>query len=297
MEMGALSEYSDSDPLYFTQNMLLTLGSPDSPIRSLYLNRGRILAFHEMGCFSLSRSTVGNLVESYALPISVGTTLCGAELYLEGDPVVIHRSGIFRLKSTASAPDDLVAIPLTNGIAELRTESFLENGIVGEDMAHGELWFCDPADEDGRVWIYQIATKQWVSFDNIAAKFFFNTSSGIGFARQDKLCVFDETLYTDNGAPFTATYQSGFVDFSSPEEPKRALRLTCCANSMGNSIDVTVQSEKRYDMKTLLGNRQILPEFFDLRFALGRFRFLQVSLTDMGDRRSRFYRLALFANS
>ena len=41
---------------------------------------------------------------------------------------------------------------------------------------------------------------------------------------------------------------------------------------------------------------QNAPVFYDLRAALGRFRFLQVQLHDSGQTRSRFYRLALFAN-
>lgn len=296
MHYGSLAEYSDSDPLYFTHNMLLTLGSAEHPIRSLYLNHGRILALHEAGGFSLSLATEGDLVEAYALPSCMGCTLPGTELYLEGDPIVIHREGIFRMESPSGNPDAFEMIPLASGIAELRTESFVETGVVCEDLAHGEMWFCDPDDEDGRVWIYQTATKQWVTFDNIAPRLFFRNAGELGFARQNKLCVFDNALYTDDGAPFAATYQSGFVDFSSPEEQKRALRLTLCADSKGNPIEVTVQSEHTYRMKALHGSRQILPEFFDLRFALGRFRFLEVALSDTGTARSRLYRLALFAN-
>lgn len=289
--------YSDSDPLYFTNDTLLTLGDAEHPITSLYRNHGRVLAFHKAGAYSLSFATDGDTVESYPLLYGMGCTAIDAALYLDGDPVIVNTGGIFRLHSTSGDPDEFTVTCLSEKIAELKTESFAQNALVCEDTAHGELWFCDPTQTmEEKVWVYQPLQKTWVVFDNIFPSFFFHDATDVGFAYKNTLCLFSESLTADNGQPFTAYYQTAHLGFSYPEEVKRALRLTLCASGGGNTIEIVAKTETRSKTISRQSNVSEAPELFDCRVPLGRFRFLQVTVRDTGSARSRIYRLALFAN-
>lgn len=296
MLFASRAEYSDSDALYFTRNAVQTLGDEDHPLTTLFSNHDRILVFHREGAYSLALAENGNPIGFYPLLHGVGCTAPNTALYQNGDPIVINAGGIFRLHSAAADRDEFQITAISPSIPALQTPSFLQGALVCDDPTHGELWFCDPEDEDGAVWIYQVAQGYWTVFDNINPSLFFHSSAEVGFASQGRICLFDESLGTDNGTPFLASYRSAYLDLETPEARKRALRITLCAATDGSDVALTVSSEVRSKSFSLRGRIQNAPVFYDLRAALGRFRFLQVQLHDSGQTRSRFYRLALFAN-
>ena len=284
--------YSDTDPLYVTDNTILTLTSPDYPITTLFRDRDRILAFHARGAHSVQLSEESDTVEAYPLLQGVGCTAVGMQLSIDSDPVILNEGGVFRLSSPASDPDAFTLTRLCDAIKP----SFLQNTIAYNDMQHGELWFRDTQNSDGSIWIYQIAHKRWYQFSGVAATFFLTLDGFAGFASANRICLFDESAYTDNGAMINAVCQTVFLTMGYPEEKKRSLRLSLVFNTYGNRIDMQVQSERYKKTYALVGKAQTDPQLLDLRASLGRFRFLRVRFSDSGRARSQIHRFALYAN-
>lgn len=288
--------YADTDPLYIHADTCLTVGSADHPVTSLIRDHDRILAFHALGASSLVFSEESDTVECYEPLHGVGCTAVGCDVTLDGDAVILNESGILRLSSPTSDPDAFSFSRLSETPDALCNRDFAARAIVCADTAHSELWFRDSEESGGRVWVYQTVQKKWYHFDGIRAAFFCQVEGALGFAALETVCVFDDALNSDGGSTFTAYCQSGFLTFGYPEEVKRSLRLSLCANTYGNRVDLQIQSEQFTKATAVLGERKTQPELFDLRLSIGRFRFLRVRFSDSGASRSRFYRLALYAN-
>ena len=291
---GALRYYSDSDPLYFTGTEILTVGDAEHPVSRFCMDRNRVLAFHARGAESISLSEESNAVQSYPILHSVGCVAKEIDLYLDGDPLIANTTGIFRLENIASEPDHFQAIPLGEQMPFCRDEHFLQNMICCRNDKHGELWFRDATDVDGYVWVYNTANAQWYCFNGIYADYFVFLDGKLGFVQDDRICLFDESLGTDDGATFEAIYTSGYLCFSSPESVKRSLRISLCG--WGCEATLELQSEKRTRSFILDEIPSEAPLVLDKRARFGRFRHLRVCLRDMGDKRSRFSRLALYSN-
>ncbi len=293
---AARAVYSTADALYFPQSGLLTLGDTAHPLTSLYYHMGRILAFHSEGAFSVYFAKDGNGVEFYPILKGMGCNAIDAQLYLDGDPIVINAGGIFRLHATVSEPDTFEISCISDMMPHLSGENFANNAVVFENPMQRELWFSSSPISSGRVWVYQIEQKQWVSFDNIAPSFFFFGACSIGFATGAYLRVFDEVLDTDNDLPIVARYTTSYLPFSYPENAKRALRLTVCSHGTRNALEITVRTENKTRMFSLSQNASSAPVLYDTRVPLGRFKLAQVELCDRNVSRTRIFRLALFAN-
>jgi len=288
--------YPDSDPIYVKWGGVIAVGDPQHPITTLCRHRDRMLAFHSLGATAVIPCEDNDEIESYALLRGVGCT-AAIDLRLDGDAVILNESGVFRLKSAAGEPDEILLERLSDGMDSMLTESFLKNAVAISDRRHGELWLRDAKDEEGLVWIYQTEQKQWYCFDNVQADFFLSLDGKICFVSERRICCFDDTLDADDGIVITSRWQSGVLGFSSPEALKRALRMTLCAEQGRNVTSITLRSERR-EKKVWIQN---LPggttHLIDLRVPFGRFRLLRVLLEDSGRNRSRYDRLAFFANS
>lgn len=286
--------YLDADPLYFKASNVLTVGAEDAPVTSLCRQHGRILAFCALGAASISFEKEGDGVECYPILRGVGCT-APLELSLNGDPVIVNAGGIFKLSSPVSAPDEFQLTCLTDEVSGMLFNGFLQNAVAFSDVRHGELWFRDPNDVSGLVWVYNVPRKCWYTFDGINASFFLELNGCIGFAFYDSVCLFDEIYRCDGAEPFEAVWQSSFLAISSPEDVKRALRVTLvCENTEAASLTLT--TEKRSRTLTPDATRHNCPDVCELRPSLGRFRLLRITLRDAGESRSHYYRLAIYAN-
>lgn len=284
--------YADTDPLYVSADTVLSVGSADHPITTLLRDRDRMLAFHALGACSVQLSDESDAVEAYPLLRGVGCTATDMRLSINGDAVIVNEGGIFRLSAPASDPDAFTLTRLCDGF----DPAVLQSTVACHDAEHGELWFRNAESTDGSVWVYGIAQKRWYRFSGIAASFFLTLDGRTGFACGDQICLFDESVYTDNGAMINAVCQTAYLTLGYPEDKKRSLRLSLVANTYGNRIDLQVQSEHYTKAYAVIGKAQTQPELFDLRTSLGRFRFLRVRFSDSGRSRSQIHRLALYAN-
>ena len=291
-----LVAYPDTDPLYVKTNNVVTVGDPLHPMTALCRHHDRMLAFHALGAAAVIPSPDSDAVEYYPLLRGVGCTAT-IDLRWNGDAIILNADGIFRLTGTAGEPDEIILSRLSEGVEHMLTKSFLTNAIAFSNPLHGELWFRDTRDSTGLVWVYQMAQKQWYCFDGIKADYFLSLDGDSCFVSETSICRFDNALKTDDGTPFIAYWQSGVLALSSPEAVKRALRVTLCAQQGGNITRVSLKTERIEKTVSIQNQPGGVPLLLDSRVPLGRFRLLQVRISDSGVNRSRYDRLALYANA
>jgi hypothetical protein len=286
--------YPDSDPLYFKEAQVLTVGTSDTPVSRFCTERDRVLAFWEGGAVSIALSPESDAVESYPFLRGIGCISLENDLYLDGDPVITNISGVFRLDRSASEPDRFRALALGEQMPFCRDVTFLRNMIAFRDSEHSELWFRDATDVYGIVWVYNTVCSEWYCFSGVFADFFLELDGRLGFVMDDRICCFGESLGTDDGAVFEAVYTSGYLCFSSPESVKRSLRVSLCG--WGCEATLELQSEKKTQSFALSATASDAPLVLDKRARFGRFKHLRFSLRDTGKHRSRWSRLALYSN-
>lgn len=293
---GSLAYYTDSDPLYFTANTHL-LTDANHPITSVFSHHGRILAFHARGAFSIQVSEEDSTVEYYPLLSNLGCTAKNMSLTVHGDPVILNEGGIFRLSSPRSDPDLFTVTPISQGIPALHDAQFYDSAITCQDTARGELWFRNPYEDAGTVWIYQIGHGVWYRFQNIRTRLFFERSGQVGFAYDNLLCYFSESADTDYNGEIEAVLETEDLHFDDPENFKRTLRASLVCQGIENHVlTVDLTTERQTRQLRFLRQADGMHGHLDLRASLGRFRFLRVRITAYGSGRPQFSRLALYAN-
>lgn len=287
---------NNTDPLYFRHGCGLYIGDRQHPIHALCRDRNRVIALNDRSAWAIEYAADDLL--SYPLEGGVGCSsptglaLCG------NNPVTVCESGLFLLKFPSGESDVCVATALAEGVAELFPQSLLKNGILTWDPGRAELWLRDPEeDAEGLVWVLNPEKREWYRFDGIPATVLFTLDGSVAFGTSDgRLAVSDNDADTDDGDPITATYRSHFLAFSEPETKKRAYRLSVCADTGGETLSIRIETDRHSRTFLAIGNDSDKPDFFDCRFAAGRFRFLRYTLAATGAVRTRIYRLSVFAN-
>ena len=287
--------YPSATPLYFKSTGRLTVGAPEAPVTALCRNHDRVLAFHPMGASSISFDPESDRVTEYPLLQGLGCCVRSIGLSPEGKPLLLNERGVFRLSSLASEPDAFQVTDLTSDLDEVRELCNHQDTILFHDTVHGELWLRDPCEARGRVWILRLADGEWYCFEGIHATFFCKINGNSGFANDGTLLVFDEDLCSDNGAPIEASLETDYLTLSYPELTKRSLCISVFAESRGLT-SLTVETERGSQIRQAPANVTSGPDLIDLRTHTKRFRFVRIRLSDLGTTRSRYRRLALYAN-
>ena len=288
--------YPTSDPLYCTVNMQISAGTPINPITSVYKQRDRFLAFHDNGALSLRIDENDRLV-GYPVLFGYGCTAKLPQTVIDDKFVIINRGGVFTLSSDASDPDRFDLVPIADSLPAMKTASFSKNATVCYNAEHEELWFCDTVHFD-RVWVYHVRQKKWYTFSGFTPSFFLTYQGNIGFASESGLYLFDDAKNTDNGEPITAMLTSGYLFADSPESIKRISDVTLLAQCGTNNVELQWNTERESRSVNLSSvSEHSLPVLYERHVEAGRFRLLQLVLTDTGEYRTHIYRLAVFANS
>lgn len=288
--------YPDATPLYFKNEGIVTVGAPESPVTTLYRDHDRVLAFHPMGASSISFDADGDQVTDYPLLQGIGCCVEGVNLSPEGDPILLNERGVLQISSTASEPDMFSIKDLSAGLPEVKALCAKRQTTVFHDPAHGELWLRDPDDTRGLVWVLRLSGKEWYCFESIRATFFCRIDGMSGFADgEGSLLLFDDDLCSDEGEPIQAYFKTDHLSFSSPELPKRGLRVALCGEERGVT-QLSLETERGTQNQLIAANGSSSPDLIDVRSAPGRFRFLRVCVSDTGCSRARYHRLALYAN-
>ncbi len=287
--------YPTTKGLYFKESNLLHLGSSDNSIRALCKQYDRVLAFSPQDGWALEKQKDGDRWESHPILHGFGCSKPSGACVFQNDVLLLDNSGLYRLHAPISHPDDFDFERITAPICEKLTGFFLSNAELFYASQKNELWLRFPDDAEGIVWVRNNDTGEWVCFDNIPATHFYETEQGIAFSYQNRLFRFQEALTTDNGAPFSAYYQSDYLCFDRPEAIKRALRICLSCLTAENTVKLTLETEQTSAEFSFTGSSTSFPEVFDRRVFLGRFRFLRFRLSVSGSQASQFYSLSLYS--
>ncbi|MBQ9131242.1 MAG: hypothetical protein IJX62_02055 [Clostridia bacterium] len=287
--------YPKAEPLYLRQEDLLNIGDAKDTVQTLCRQYDRLLAFCADSVWSVFDD---DEVGTDAVPVLSGFGCSGADAVATDEKgiLVFYKCGLYRLYSTSGNPDDFRLTCLSKPIAERLSVGSQTEACIWVDPMQHEVWVRRVGEGAGDVWIWNADTEQWYCFDGIYADFFLSWGDAVGFASDKQLCLFDSTLSTDNGQPFSAYYQSGYLSFSSPETLKRALRIALCATPKGNTLHLLVETEQTAREFQLAGKSIDAPQVFDRRMAPGRFRFLRFRIGVTGQVSPRIHNLALYSH-
>jgi len=287
--------YPQALPLYMREEDLVNVGNAVNPARALCPHYDRVLAFCREGVWSVAYDKEQACFD--AVPVLNGFGCGGTDAVIpyEQDVLVCNRGGLYRLHATSGSPDAFHLTRLSAPIDETLRSQITEDICLWYHESKNEIWLRPIGESTGCVWILQMDSDRWYCFDHIAADFFMTLDGVSGFAAGTRLCLLDGTLTTDNGEPFAAYYQSGYLTFDRPETVKRALRASLCANTGGNTLHLTLESEQSARSFALEGEAGDAPELFDLRIGMGRFRFLRFRVSVTGDQISRIHGISFYS--
>lgn len=274
--------YSYVDPLYFKASKLLLMGHTGHPIRAFCKQLDHLFAFSEQGVWAIQKDYENDTVTSLSVLSDFGCNQAGAVIGYENDILLLNKSGFFKLNVHVSDPDRLTVQRIQLPKSDRITREWFEHAILFLDPWENEILLRDPSDTTGTVLVRNTNFNEWYFFDGIPASRFFYKDSAIGFINGDTLCVFSKGYYRDGNSVFNAYYRSNYMNFETPQEPKRASRVTLCANFNGDNASLTVETEAAEEQFPLKSVVQSAPECFDRRLSIGRFRHLRFSVTSRG---------------
>ena len=223
--------YSDvtakgADVSYFPADNFVTVGDGTYRVTALVRHFDRLVAFTERETWYISCSSVN--YEGYAKPSfpvyplnsSVGC-IGGGAAFTDNFPVTLSRDGIYRFGRT-SIRDERNANRISDRVAPYLTPGFLSKAAVFDNEADKEMWCAC----GGTVLIYNYGIDEFYVYDGINADLMFEYNGSVGFYDGERICVFDRSLTEDDGKPFPAIYESGFVFFGKTKK-KRRLKRVC----------------------------------------------------------------------
>ena len=298
-EMVAQSNHffpNNEDALYFPLDHFFSLADAAHPICAVFRDRDRVIALNDRSAWALTFS--GDRLLSYPLEGGTGCSAPGGFVLCGDHPVVVQNGGIFRLRFPSGESDVCIAESLSQEVIELLPASIFQNGILAWFPGRDELWLRDPTEtEEGLVWVYKRQKKEWYCFNNLYITGFFDLEGTVGFGTADgKILLPDETSYADSGSPVTAIYRSQYIAFSFPENRKRAIRVTACADTGGQRLLIAAETDARTNIVAVQSQLPATPELFDFNMSLGRFRFVRFQFQISGSSPARIYRFSTLVN-
>ena len=294
MLAGARVIYPTCDSLYVRDGTAFSLGSAAHPLTAAIQHLDRMLVFNDSGLWVLRHPHASDdSMEIVLYQDGIGCVAKGGAVLCRGIPYLISGSGIGKLGLFSASSDITTLTVISSDIADRLPVSVLEHCVLHWYDRDNRLWLRDTTDTDGTVLLCEPDGKRWIRYSGIAANALIDYGGGLGFTTATgKIARFDESLYTDDGENIEADYLSRYLDFSQPEFCKRSGYIAICADSGGTSIRLTVESERRSCRLRFDGTDTASPEFFGVRFGIGRFRFLRYRLAVGGTARVRIYSLS-----
>ena len=223
--------YSDvtakgADISYFPSDNFVTVGDGTYKVTALVRHFDRLIVFTERETWYLYRSSVSYDGYSkpsfpvYPLNSAVGC-IGGGAAFTDNFPVTLSADGIYRFGRT-TLRDERNATRISDRVSAYLTPEFLHGAAVFDNEHDKEMWCAC----GGTVLIYNYGVDEFYVYDGIDAKMMFEYNGNVGFFDGENLCVFERALTEDDGKPFCAVYESGFVFFGKTKK-KRRLKRVC----------------------------------------------------------------------
>ena len=287
--------YSDSMPLYVKQNDAFTMGREKKEISAVCRHYDRMLIFTQDDTWTVKEpARNGEPLEAIAVNSTYGSTSpCGA-LMLGNDPISISDGAILKWTADTDELNECNAYSISEEIEGKLGATFFENAVIFADKKRNELYFSDPNDEAGTLWIYAPKTKNWYKYDGIGAEAFLEINERIAFTRENTLYIFDPSKDTDilpNGEErtITAYFESLPQDFDSSENKKRLCGMTLDAHMEDSTLLMEYISEGKVIASLYTKADGECDKHEKRRLNSGRFNCAALKLTSSGKGRIKIY--------
>ena len=223
------------------------------------------------------------------------SSLYGAIPYKNGVLAAMN-GGLYQLTASSSRTDELSHKRISRLIDDKFSTGFTDNVHLIHNLPDEEIWMYDPADTSGNIWVWNIESDEWYRFDGIHATFFFKSTSGLEFASESDIYMFDHTKSTDDGSAIDAFYKSTYLDFGVPEQIRRSVRALLYASPSKSRAKMLLETEQGKIAHYLIApSYATTPQLYDMRMKTHRYRFLRFTLSIAASHPTEFYRLEIYS--
>lgn len=283
--------------LYFPLGYDFRVDDGYSEVRAISRHYDRLLIF------SYNDTRMTDLADAEfrdipVMPVNSGVGCIGHDsvAFCENDPITVSRDGIYRWTSNTDERDESNAQLVSLQIDGLMDEEFRRDAIAFNYRAKKEIWFGNPTDAEGRVFIYNYALGVWYCFDGIFADGFFACGGDVGFYSGARIYFFDDAFFTDCGREITAEFTSRYTHMGRSASKKRMQRCLAVGSGEGNyTLELYNDTERLVDSVHFTGKGGCAVDRQERILRTGRFSYIRYRILAGGSVRPRIYGITLLA--
>lgn len=272
-----------SGEMYFPRDCNFHIGDGRYPLRAAARHHDRLLIFTAgdtwMADFSATLDT-----QMPVVPINSGVgclsrdgaALCG------NDPLTVADGGVWRWSSSALRRDECSAACISGGIGELFGAGFADRAVAYTCRRRGEVWFVDPADAEGRVFVYSTEREVWYCFSGVQADALFGWDGEVAFRRGSRFFRFAEESEPMQITPVRLAL--GGIVFGEGEGLRHTTRLALAVRGTHPALALVLESDLGRVRRVVIpaGGNAEKDSVYDMPLRSGRFRALSVTLEAEG---------------
>ena len=282
--------YPDTSPLYFCSDDILFLGDSTHPVTAFCPFYNTILAF--------TADRIWNICfEKEGMEVKLATREMGCAspfgvIPYQNSVLAIIGKDIYRISASVARTDELTFERLSQGVEGRIDADYSIRGQLFWNVADDEIWIHDPQKANGEVLVWNTKSEEWYRFENISGSFFFKIYDGIGFAEDSNIFLFDRSYATDNHNPIAAFYRSSYLDFGTPDVPRRSGRAYLYFSAGDEEGSLLLETERNGTVFTLSSPpSNANTHLQEIRFGGYRYRFLRFTISANVSTPAEFYRL------
>jgi hypothetical protein len=272
----------NSESLYMIEGNTLSVGEEKNYVTSVIRQFDDLMIFTEGDAWSIRTPTIEKdtvyINDHYTysptmISSSTGNIGFGNVKSIENDLISIGPDGLYSWSITKIFDERNVKF-VSEKLYKGMSDEFIRNSFTFSIRSDGEIWIA----YDGEIWIYNYKLDVWYYYDNICADGLLMTDD-VTFYYGNKIYIFDENCYTDNGQPIEAIWESNYMDFDLPQYTKNVSRMYLTVKDECGIDTVKIKSDRNTEVIfDDLINKTTAPMTFRRRTNITRCRFIRMSI-------------------
>jgi len=269
---------------YFPIGNVIDAGTGDRPVTALLRQYDSVLLFTSGETYMTEPDDAENEngyryvnYPLYMLNPNIGCICDEGARQADDSPVSVSRDGVWRWTETDTQGERTAKL-VSRSVDVLLTDEFILGAKTHISRRYGEFWMHSGTS----VLVYAFRDEVWYMFTGIDADGFIETEDTCCYKGR-KLFIFDESTALDDGVPFTALAETGFIDFGSPHLDKRLHRVFVTFDASDGECSARLElSADSGDRRSIVGlsDSSEFPITVRMRGDLPRFCFMRLTLSD-----------------